>query len=76
MTVTLPGIGSAASRPSTREAPSGYKEGRAIESAAAQIRPNGSRAIDAALLRLRRFLESGDQPERFALPGTYLNILI
>jgi hypothetical protein len=76
MTVTFPGIGSAAAGPGPREAPRGYKEGRSIALDAEQVRQGGSRSIDTALHRLRQFLESNVRPEPYARPGTYLNILV
>lgn len=66
--------------PISRPRPDGHAGKRLSPTAATPLRTvgigGGALTPDAAIARLRRFLESGERPACFVLPGSFLNILV
>ncbi|MBK8908875.1 MAG: hypothetical protein IPM60_13500 [Rhodospirillales bacterium] len=76
MTIAPSSIRTPLARPQA-DGSAGKRAATATASAVRAASPaGGASATDAGMVRLRRFLESGERPARFVLPGSYLNILV
>ncbi len=53
-----------------------YAAARDVKLTAEAVRARPPRGVEAALARLRAFLENGEMPDRFLPPGSLLNILV